>query len=169
MSSDPHLRMQRLQLQVPLPEPVEAIAALFTKLIIEDIVKGKVTTLVLVTLRGQEAKLWQLHDLEAPDDIMRALAKQESAEALAVVHPAPVPPEVEGADRCFNIAVETGSGKFDQLVALRGGAGLGGEQFRVYGKKHGEPRYRWFGVEPEGEVTMWMEGPIGYFGPAGEA
>jgi len=161
--------MRHLPLPGPLPEAVEDIGALVSKLLIEDIVKGQVTTLVLVTLRGQEAKLWELHQPDVPDDIMRAIAQREGAEALAVIHPAPVPPEVEDADRCFNIAVEARSGRFDQLVALRGGAGLCGEQFRIYGRKHEGSGYRWFGVEPEGEVILWEQGPMGYFGPVGEA
>mgnify|MGYP000167722443 FL=1 len=84
------------------------------------------------------------------------------------MYPVPLPPEVEG-ERGYNVAVEAPTGKFDSLIALWGGDGLGGEMMRIYGRKVDDVGHRWLGVPPEGEVEMWMEGPVGLVGPKGEA
>ncbi len=165
--SDPHLRMRYAELPDRVGGEVEAAASLALHVLLEDIVAGRLVHLAVVTMTGHEAKVWELHEPPSPpDDLVRAIARREAPDALAFAYPCPLPPGVEG-DRAINIAVEAADGKFDQLVALRGGPG--DEQFRVYGRRHADPRQQWLGVEPDSEVQLWQEGPLTYFGPRGEA
>lgn len=167
---DPHLRMLQIDLPSPFGDDAASAAAIATEVLLDDIVKGRVSYLVLITFKGAQARVWQLHDAPAKqvDDLFRLLAQREEAEALAVVHPAALPPEVQ-ADRGYLIAAETATGKFDTLIALRGGAGLGGDQFRAYDRRHDEVHHRWLGVEVDGELDLWMEGIVGAVIPGGEA
>ena len=167
--SDPHLRMAELSLDGPVPDSVDQVAALATQLVLADIVNGRVRYLTLLTFREAKAKLWQIVDAPSAavaDDVIRMVAAREQASALAVVHPVPPPPETQ-ADRAFNVAVECADGKVDSLVALKGGPD--GDQFRLFGRRHDEPNHHWFEVEPENEVDMWSEGPVGMVIPGGEA
>ena len=80
-----------------------------------------------------------------------------------------VPREVD-ADRAYNVAAEAPDGRFDCLIGLKGGAGLGGDMFRIYGRRfEPPPAPRWFGVAPEGQIDLWMEGPVGAVIDGGEA
>ena len=166
--ADPHLKMAEMDLPGPLPDDVEAIAQIATNLVLGDVTAGKVSYLILLTFRGNKARLWQLHDVTAADDVVRALVERNAPEAIAFVHPMPLPPEVEG-ERGYNVAVEAPTAKFDSLIALWGGGGLGAEMVRIYGRRITDVTNRWFGVPPEGEVDMWFEGVVGATGPTGEA
>jgi hypothetical protein len=160
---DPHLRMAEMTLSQPITgAPPDAVAGIATQFILEDLVKGRITFLVAFTFTGTRGRLWQLHDVIPADEVVRAIAEREEAEAVVVVHPMPVPPEVDG-ERCFNIAAEAEAGKFDNLVAFKQGAE--GEMFRIYGRRHtGDVHFRWLGVPPEGEVDVWFEGIVGAIG-----
>ena len=167
--ADPHLRMAELDLEQPIPAELEPIAALATNLVLSDIVKGRVRHLTLLTFLDAKARLWQLVDAPSAavaDDLIRAIAARELASAIAVVHPVPPPPETQ-ADRAFNVAVECAGGKFDSLVGLK--SAPTGDQFRIFGRRHDEPKHHWFGVEPQSDVDFWMEGPVGMVIPGGEA
>lgn len=166
--ADPHLKMAEIDLPGPLPVEVEAIAQIATNMVLRDVTAGKVSYLILLAFKGQKARLWQLHDIGAADDVVRALVERDEPEAIAFVHPMPLPAEVEG-ERGYNVAVEAPSGKFDSLIALWGGEGLGGEMMRIYGRRVTDVGHRWLGVPPEGEVDMWFEGVVGAIGPTGEA
>ena len=172
---DPHLRMAELDLEHPIADAVEAIGALATQIVIDDIVKGRMRfvtlacAVTLLTFRDAKAKLWQIVDAPSAavaDDLIRAIATREAASALAVVHPVPPPPETQ-ADRAYNVAVECAGGKMDSLVALR--SEPTGDQFRIFGRRHDEPKHQWFHVEPRSDVDFWMEGPVGMVIPGGEA
>ena len=167
MADDPHLRMAELDLPEPIPTHIEQLARLATRLVYDDVVAGRVSFLMLLTFDGSKARVWQLHGATEPDDIARAIIQREAPQAIAFVHPMPLPHGVEG-DRGYNVAVETRRGKYDQLIALRGGSGLGGDESRLYGRTVTEP-HRWLGVAPEGDVQIWYEGVVGGMGPSGEA
>lgn len=165
---DPKLHMAELTLTESVAgAPVDIPAHLATQLILDDLVKGRVTYLVAFTFRGKTGRIWQLHNVDRVDDTIRALVQREKAEAIVVVHPTAVPPEVD-AERCMLIAAESEGGKFDNLVAFK--MGPQGEMFRMFRRAHtGEVRHRWFGVEPEVGVEMWIEGIVGAIGNKGEA
>jgi hypothetical protein len=166
---DPHLRMAEYDLSAPVPEAIESIAPLATQMVLSDIVKGKIEHLTLLTFRDAKAKLWQIVDAPSAaiaDDLIRAIAARERPSALAVVYPVPPPPEAQ-CERAFNVAVECADGKFDSLVGMRGSPPS--DEFRIFGRRHDDPKHQWFGVEPDGEVDMWLEGPVGMVIPGGEA
>ena len=167
MPSDPHIKMAELDLSGSVPTEIEQIAAIATKIVIEEVVAGRVSYLILLTFDGAKARLWQLHEVASPDDIVRSIIEREDPEAIAFVHPMALPAEVQG-ERGYNVAAEGPSGKFDSLIALWGGEGLGGEMVRIYGRQIDDVGHRWFGVPPEGEVDMWFEGVVG-LGPKGDA
>src|SRR5579871_4104454 len=105
-NADPHLLMAELTLPQPIAgTPAEAVAALATQFILEDLVKGRITFIVAITFRGTAGRIWQLHDVKPTDEVVRALAQREEAQALTVVQPAVVTPEMDG-DRCVEIAAE---------------------------------------------------------------
>lgn len=131
-------------------------------------VKGRVSYLILLAFKGSKVRLWQLHDPPAPDDIVRAIIQREEPEAVAFVYRMALPPEVEG-ERGYNVAVEAPSGKFESLIALWGGEGLGDEMMRIYGRRITDVGHKWLGVPPDGEVEMWFEGVVGAIGPRGDA
>jgi len=166
--SDPHLKMAELDLPGAVPSEIEAVAQLATNLVLQDVVDGRVSYLILLAFKGSKVRVWQLHDPPVPDDIVRTIIQRDEPQAIAFVHPMPLPPQVEG-ERGYNVAVETPTGKFDSLIALWGGEGLGGEMMRIYGRRIEDAEPRWLGVPPEGEVEMWLEGPVGLVGPRGEA
>ncbi|MFT4625440.1 MAG: hypothetical protein ACI8PZ_004108 [Myxococcota bacterium] len=165
---DPHVKMAQFTLSDPLPAEAVAIAQIAMNVVIKDIVAGRVSYLVLLTFNGSTGRIWQLHDPPMADDVVRAIIQRESPDAIAFVHPQPLPPEVEG-ERGYNVAVEAPSGKFDCLIALWGGEGLGGEMMRIYGRSLEGVDHRWLGVPPEGEVEMWFEGIVGAIGDVAEA
>ena len=165
MVDRPHLLMSESPLAAPVPsDPVE-LAQLATQIVLADLVAGRLTRLVLLTFRGLSVKTWEIAgQTSAMDDLVRAIARLESAQALAFVYPSPVPPGVEG-ERGYLVAAESASGAADCFVALRGGQPPGGAECQLsYRRIQGAPS-RWFGVEPENEVNVWMEGPAGIIAP----
>lgn len=164
--------MAEIELPATPTAGAEAIARIATDIVLEDVVRGRMVCLVLVTRRGQRVRVWQLHDVTQPDEVMRAIAQRDGAEAVAAIHPTATPPEVT-ADHVFLVAGEADDDKFDVLIALRRPAaddgGRGWEEFQIYGRRHSEPHHRWFGVEPDIDMELWEEGPIGLMGRGGDA
>lgn len=166
---DPHIRMREIALPAPAAD-AQSFATIAAKLLVDDVAKGRVTYLALVTFVGAKARVWQIHHAEAgmADDIVRTIAREEGVDGLAFIHPIPVPAEVE-ADRVYAVAAECEAGKFDTLIALKGGTGLGGDMFRLYARVVRGAPLRWFGVEPVNDVDIWMEGIVGAVIKGGEA
>ena len=166
--SDPHLIFMDQDLPAPIPAAVEQIAEVATDLVLKPVVRGEVCHLLLLAFKGASVRWWELHEPTDPDDLVRAIIQRDQPEAIAFVHPVALPAEVQG-DRGYRVAVEAPSGKFDRLIALRGGEGPGGEEARLYGRLVEGDGYRWLGVPPEHDVELWIEGPVGMVGPRGES
>jgi hypothetical protein len=161
--SDRHLRETVIDLEHPIPDGVEAIAAVATNVALRDIAddRGHIASLTLVTFRDAKAKLCEIFGAPSAavaDDLIRALVRRESASAIAVVYAVPPPPETD-ADRAFNVAVECADGKFDSLVALRDVPT--GVEFAIFETPHDDPDHQWFGVEPNGEFDITLIGEVG--------
>jgi hypothetical protein len=168
-AADPHLRMAELTIAQSITgAPAQVVGAAAVQIVIEDVVNGRLPFIVAMTMRGTTCRIWQLHDIAPVDDVVRALARREEAEAVVVVGPMPMPPELEG-DRCVVIAAECGAGGFEHLVVFK--AGPEGEMFQVCGRtSDGKAPFRWFGVPPVGKVDLWVEGIVGMAsgGPRGQ-
>ena len=163
------IMMAELTLSEPPPGRITAIADLALNIVMEDVVKGKANYLILLTFKGCKVKFWQLHDCPAPDDVVRTISQREKSDAIAFVFRTPLPPEIEQGDRGYNIAVEAPSGKADALIALWEGDGSEGEMMRIYGREVTNIGHKWFGVDPEMEVDIWVEGLVGMVGETAEA
>ena len=172
--ADPHLAMCEIDLPAAPGADAESVAGVATQLVVEDIVKGRVTYTILVTFVGARAKLWQLHDLPAAqvDDVIRAIQHRDEAQALAVIRATAVPPEAQ-ADRAYLVTAESGVGDaeevHDVLVALKGGQAPGGEMVRLFARPRPGDSVRWLGHEPEGDVAIWFQGIVGSAPPDGDS
>ena len=155
---------------IPLPaapRDVRATAAIAASHAQRDIVTGELRGLALLTFHDASLRVWVLQGTPpAPiDDVVRSLAARSACDALAFIHPMPVPPEVP-ADRAVNVAVEAADGAIDILYALRGRHGEPGATFQIFQRPRGDVR-RWLGVPPTVTVELRREVPRGP--PEGEA
>jgi hypothetical protein len=160
--------MLEVDLSGPISTRASAVAAVATSMCLEDVVKGRVSYLLLMTFRGSTGKVWQLHQVTHVDDVVRTIARRESAEALAFVYSMAPPPGVE-AQRAYNVSAETFESRHDSLIGLMGGEGLGGTMYRLFARPLPPKDYRWLGVPPVVDVDIWVEGIVGMVGPKGEA
>lgn len=156
-------------IQIPAG-PLDKTAESFLNSVLDSIVKGPPPkVLIAFTASPRRRMRIELRDIPGQaDEILRALGEQEGATILALLHPAPVPPNVP-ADRCWILACEDSTRRLDTMVALRGDNGNGGAvQFQLLASA-GEAAPRWVGVAPSEDVQAWeMDGPV-FMGPTGEA
>lgn len=163
-----YLSAEPLRLKAP-PKDLGDVATIAANHMQGAIVKGELKNLVLLTFHGAEMSTWILTGTPpAPlDEIVKSLASQAKAEALAFVYAAPVPPEIT-ADRTTIVAVEGKEGAVDILYAMRGEFGEPGATFQIAQRPLRTTR-KWLGVPTTWSLDLyWRSGGLAG-GPAGEA
>jgi hypothetical protein len=147
---------------------VEEIAPIATDLVLQDR-EYSFRYLTLMTFRELTVRVWYLIDMESADvadDYIREIAKRDAASAIAVVHPAPLPPD-SGGDRGYNVAVECTNGKYDSLIVVRDGPTE--REFRIIEYTYEDPEYKWFHVDPRRKIELTFRGPVKMELPGGDA
>lgn len=150
--------------------PLDKTAEAFLNWVIDGVVLGPAPDCLIGFSANAERRMYlELRDLPAePDEVLRALGKQEGSTYLGLLYPAPVPENVQ-ADRCWILACEDSMKRLDTMLALRGDNGKGGAaQYQLLASA-GESPARWVGIAPSEDVVLWeMDGPV-LMGPTGEA
>ena len=156
------LLAERLESSPPVENLVQA-AEWVTNTLLPDILAGRVQHATAVVL-GRRSSRWELQDttLDA-QDCLRSIARHEAAFLVAFVHPVPLPPEVQGAERGWLITCEDSLQRMDVLVALAA------DQYRVFSKPPQSRLPRWVGREPTRLVDLAAAAAMLDLRPAGEA
>ncbi len=155
--ADPHVTMAEIDLPPRVPRGLDEFLEFTTEFFFTTLRDGNLP-LTLMTFGVEAYRIWHLHDVEAVDDVLRAIVAEEKPLGLAFVFRAPVPSHVPG-NRATILAVEDPTGSVQRCLIFDHPVGQGDGSGRRMDRR--PESQRWFGVEPDREVAMWYQGLAG--------
>lgn len=146
----------------PLPPDAAGVGVQIAQAFFPEFLRKPLDHLIVFACREGALERWELRGkLSLPtDDLIRGIAAQGSAEAMAFLTPSVI--QLGGVTRrCYRMLVER-SGRLAQLVLpldIKDGKVQGGElKYRDEGPV--PPGGHWIGVAPEREVNLTVQGPV---------
>jgi hypothetical protein len=144
----------------PLPPDVPGVGVQIAQAFIPEFLQRPLDFHVIFACREGALERWEVRGrLGVPiDDLIRAIAAQAQAEAVAYMLPSVI--ELGGVTRrCYRMLVERGGhvGQFVLPLDIKGGKIQGGE---LKYKDEGPAKHQWIGVAPEHPVDLRMQGPV---------